>query len=95
MNALDTLSGIAVGGFLITIAVRGNAPELVEQAKKDRGFIKWAVAVGILSYVYGIPGMSEPVAMIIFIAFLALFLKNGTKIANQASQFWSVLGGEK
>jgi hypothetical protein len=95
MSALDTISGVAIGGFLITVAVKGNSPELIEQAKKDRGFLKWAVAVGVLAYIRTIPGMSGPVTSVIAIAFLALFIKNGTKIANQASQFWSVLGGEK
>ena len=93
MSALDTLSGVAVGTYLIAVAINGNSQALIEQAKKDRGFLKWAAAVGILAYVYSIPGMSEPVAMIIFIAFLALFLENGTKITTQASSFWATLGG--
>jgi hypothetical protein len=93
MSALDTLSGIALGGYLLTVAVRGNSSDLIAQAKKDSGFLKWAVAVGVLSYAYNVPGMSEPVAVLIFIAFLALFIKNGTKIADQANKFWSVLGG--
>jgi hypothetical protein len=95
MSALDTLSGIALGGFLITVAVKGNSQALIDQAKKDSGFLKWAVAVGVLSYAATIPGMKGPITSIIAIAFLALFLKNGTKIANQASQFWDTLGGTK
>lgn len=91
MSALDTIAGVAVGGFLIAVAVNGNSAALIEQAKKDKGFLKWAVAVGIAYYLYKIPGMAEPVTLIIFIAFLALFLQNGTKISEGAKQFWESL----
>lgn len=93
MSALDTAAGVGVGVFLIAVAVNGNSSALIEQAKKDRGFIKWAVAVGIAFYAYRIPGASKPVTMIIGAAFFALFLKNGTKIAEQADAFWQSLSG--
>jgi hypothetical protein len=93
MSALDTIAGVAVGGFLIAVAVNGNSHSLVEQASKDRGFLKWAVAVGILAYAYKLPEMSGPVTLIIAIAFLALFLQNGSKIVGEASRFWGSLNG--
>lgn len=93
MSALDTIAGVAVGGFLIVVAVNGNSRALVNQAQKDRGFLKWALAVGILAYAYKMPGMSEPVTLIIAIAFLALFLQNGQKIVTEASRFWASLNG--
>lgn len=93
MSALDTVAGVAVGGFLLAVAVNGNSQALIAQAQKDKGFLKWAIAVGVLSYAYKFPGMAEPIAMIIFIAFLALFLKNGDKIASGMSDFWQSLGG--
>jgi hypothetical protein len=91
MSALDTIAGITVGGFLIAVAVNGNSQKLIDQAKADKAFIKWAVAVGIALYMYKIPGMAQPVTMVIAAAFIALFLKNGTKIANQANAFWDSL----
>lgn len=91
MSALDTIAGVAVGGYLISVAINGNSQKLINQAKADKAFLKWAVAVGIALYLYKLPGMSEPVTMIIAAAFIALFLKNGTKIATQASDFWNSL----
>lgn len=91
MSALDTIAGVAVGGFLIAVAVNGNSQALIDQANKDRGFLKWAVAVGILVYAYKLPGMAEPVTLIIGIAFLALFLQNGSKITTEARRFWNTL----
>lgn len=93
MSALDTVAGCAVGGYLVIVAVKGNSKALIAQAKKDRGFLKWAIAVGILAYAYKMPGMSEPITLIIAIAFLALFLENGAKITSQAAQFWNSLNG--
>jgi hypothetical protein len=93
MSALDTLSGIAIGTYCVAVAINGNSKALIDQAKKDRAFLKWAVAVGVLGYVYSMPGMAEPIALIIFIAFLGLFLQNGTKITTEATRFWATLGG--
>lgn len=92
MSALDTIAGIAVGGFLISVAVNGNSAAMIAQAKKDKAFLRWAIAVGVLSYAYKFPGMAEPVTLVIFIAFLALFIKNGDKIATGMSDFWQTLG---
>lgn len=91
MSALDTIAGIALGGFLVTVAVKGNTPQFIALAKRDKSFLKWAVSVAFLAYLYNIPGMAEPVTLIIFIAFLALFLENGTKITQAASNFWTSL----
>lgn len=92
MSALDTIAGIALGGFLVSVAINGNSAALIEQAKKDKDFLKWAIAVGVLTYAYKIPSMAEPVTLVIFIAFLALFLRNGEKIAVEMSSFWNSLG---
>lgn len=93
MSALDTIAGVAVGGYLIAVAVNGNGEAFISQAKKDRAFLKWAVAVAILVYAYKAPGMAEPITLIIGIAFLALFLKNGEKISTEAVKFWNSLNG--
>lgn len=91
MSALDTVAGIAVGGYLVAVAVNGNSRALIEQAKVDKGFLKWAVAVGIAFYALKFKAAQGPVTMVIFAAFFALFIQNGTKIAEQASAFWESL----
>lgn len=93
MASLDTIAGLAVGGFLVSVALHGNSDALIAQAKKDRAFIKWAIAVGIAAYAYKLPGAAAPVTLIITAAFLAMFLKNGTQIAEQADLFWKSLSG--
>lgn len=91
MSALDTVAGIAVGVYLVAVAVNGNSTALIEQAQKDKAFLKWAVAVAIAFYALKVPGMAEPAALIIFAAFFALFLQNGSKITGQAQAFWESL----
>lgn len=91
MSALDTLAAVAVGGFLIVVAVNGNTEDMIKLAKQDRGFIKWAAAVGIALYAYKIPEARGIVTLIVSAAFLGLFLQNGTKISEQASAFWNSL----
>jgi hypothetical protein len=91
MSALDTIAGVSVGAFLIAVAVNGNSKKLIEQARADKAFLKWAIAVAIALYMYKIPGLKGPTTFIIMAAFLALFLKNGTKIAEQGGAFWASL----
>lgn len=93
MSALDSIAGVTIGGYLVAVAINGNSQDLLAQMKKDKAFLKWAIAVGVLGYAYSLPDMAEPIAIIIFMAFLALFLENGTKISAQADKFWSLLGG--
>lgn len=92
MNSLDTLAGVAIGCFLLAVAVRGNSSALIETAKHDRAFLKWAIAVGILMYLYGIPEIKGPIALLIFAAFLGLGLTAGDKIATNGKKFWQSLG---
>lgn len=91
MSMLDTIAGVTIGGYLIAVSVNGNSEKLIAQAKADKAFLKWALAVGIALYAYKIPGLKGPVTYVIAAAFLALFLKNGTKISAQSSAFWASL----
>lgn len=92
MNAIDTLAGVAVGAFLLAVAVNGNSPELIELAKRDKAFLKWAIALGILMYLYSIPEIKGPVSLLIFAAFIGLGLTAGSNIAEQGKKFWSSFG---
>lgn len=89
MSTLDTVAGVALGGYLIAVAVNGNTQALITQAKKDKDFLKWAIAVGIAVYAYKVPALKGPVTAIISAAFIALFLQNGTKITQNATAFWA------
>ena len=91
MSALDTVAGLTAGTFLISVALHGNSQALIAQAKKDKGFLKWAIAVSITLYAYKLPDTKGIVTMVISIAFLALFIKNGDKISEQAKIFWDML----
>jgi hypothetical protein len=91
-DSLDVVSGIALGVFLLTVVVKGNSPKLVELALRDKGFVKWAIAIGILFYLRDIPEMKGPVTLLIAAAFIGLFLLTGSQIAAQASTFWESLG---
>jgi chromate transport protein ChrA len=91
MKALDAIAAIAVGVYLVAVAVNGNSAALIAQAEKDKAFLKWAVAVAIAFYAMKAPGMAEPVSLIIMAAFFALFVSNGTKITEQAQAFWNSL----
>lgn len=92
-DSLDVLSGIAVGAFLLIVVVRGNSTQLVSLAERDKAFLKWAVAVGILFYLRGVNALSGPVTLLITAAFVGLFLIAGDNIIPQAKSFWNSIGG--
>jgi len=92
-DSLDTLSGLAVGVFLLVVVVRGNASQLVALAERDKAFLKWAIAVGILFYLRNIKLLSGPASELIAAAFIGLFLIAGDKIIPQVKSFWASIGG--
>lgn len=90
---LDTLSGVLIGLYLLSVAVKGNTTDLIAQAKKDKAFLQWGVAVAILVYLHGIPEFKGPVRTIIIIAFFGLFLSQSENIQKNVGLFWKQLGG--
>lgn len=91
MSALDTMSGIAVGGFLLMVAVKGNSSALVAQAEADKSFLKWGAAVAILYYLRGIPDITGIMDMLIVAAFIGLAIEAGPNIKQNAQSFWQSL----
>jgi hypothetical protein len=91
-KVLDTLAGITIGVFLVAVASRGKTTDMIALAKRDRAFLQWAVAVGILLYLKGFPALADPVKWLIVLAFLGLFLTKSDEIRKNAGEFWKSLG---
>lgn len=93
MNIMDTLAGVSMGLYLLIVVVKGNTKDMLALASRDRGFLQWAIALGILWYLYSIPELRGPVSMLILAAFIGLGLMAGPNIIEQTKLFWSQLGG--
>lgn len=89
---LDSISGVALGIFLLSVAVKGNTTDLINLAKRDKAFLQWAVAVGILLYLHGIPELRGAVSWLIAMAFIGLLLNTQGKLKDNVSVFWKSLG---
>lgn len=92
MKALDTLAGVSFGIYILVIAVRGNTKDAIELAKRDKGFLQWAIALAILMYLYDVPELQGVVSMLILCAFIGLGLIAGDNIIKSTKEFWSQLG---
>lgn len=92
MNSLDLIASLVIGSYLIGAVVRGNTGPLLELAKRDKAFLKWAIAVAALYYLYGIPELQGAASLLIFAAFLGMVLVNFTNIKSGMSTFWNSLG---
>lgn len=90
---LDTLAGSFFGIFLLSVAVKGNAGDMITLAKRDKAFLQWAVAVGILVYLHGIPELQGAVRWLIVLAFVGLLLTKGDTIKQNVIDFWGQIGG--
>lgn len=91
-STLDVLSGAALGAYLIAVAVHGNSSTLLAYATQDKAFLKWALAVAILYWLYGMPELKGPVSLLIAAAFIGLAFTSGANIGAQAKTFWASLG---
>jgi chromate transport protein ChrA len=89
---LDTIAGLIIGVFLLTVAVKGNTKEMMALAKRDKAFLQWAIAVGILVYLYSIPSLKSTMGLLIAAAFIGLGLMAGDKIFAEGKKFWDSLG---
>ena len=94
MNGLDSFAGIALGAFLLTVAVNGKTDTMLELAKRDKAFLQWAIALGILFYLYEIPELKGAMSMLILMAFIGLGITAGTQITENAKTFWNSIGGK-
>lgn len=74
MNSLDLIASIGVGAFLITVVFKGNTYKLLERMQSDKDFLKWAIALAALYYLYGIPELRGTIGLLITVAILAFFL---------------------
>lgn len=92
MSSLDLIAAVALGFFLVSIATKGNSSQLIELAKRDKGYLQWAIALGILVYLYKQPELSGVMGMLIFAAFIGLGLTAGPNIIQNGKAFWASLG---
>lgn len=92
MNSLDLIAALTIGSYLITAVVKGRTSELMRLAARDKAFIKWAIAVAALYYLYGIPELQGAASLLIFAAFLGMLLINFENIKSGMSTFWNTLG---
>lgn len=91
MTFFDILISLIIGAYLIAVAVRGNSAQLWEYAKRDKAFLKWALAVAILAYMYGIKEIRAIAGLLILAAFALFFMRNINPITQNASAFWASL----
>lgn len=89
---LNTIAGLLFGAYLLSVAVHGNSSKMVDLAIRDKAFLQWAIAVGILVYLYSIPELKENIGLIIAMAFIGLGIIAGPQIAKGTSSFWQSFG---
>ena len=91
MNALDIIAGLIVGGVMVGAVARGKTADLIALAKRDAGFLKWAIALAALFYVKQIPDVSGIANGLIAAAIIGFLLLNVGPITSNASQVWGAL----
>lgn len=91
MSALDLIAGLIVGGYLVGVVVRGNTGELIELAKRDKAFLKWAIAIAALFYLRQFAGTQGIIDGLISAAIVGFLLANITAIKKNASEIWTTI----
>lgn len=92
MSALDTIASIAAGGYVLTVAINGNASNMVDLAKRDKAFLKWLIALAVLWYIYKTKMFGKEMALILMMVFVGLFISAGANITDGFKNFWKYLG---
>lgn len=95
MRSLDIIASILIGAYLLAVSLAGNSGELISQAKKDVGFLKWALALGVLWYLYGIKELRGVISLLIVGAIIGFLLIAGGKFTGGVSDLWAKIGSQK
>ena len=76
-NAYATL---LVSTYILTVVVKGNSLKLIDNLKHDKGFIKWAVALGLTNVVIDSinPKLSTPFSLLVYTAMILQVSRNNT-----------------
>lgn len=92
-QSANAFAALALGAYLLTVAVRGNGPALWTMIKGEAGFIKWGIAVSAVWWIATRPGLGEFGASLVAITVLGLAIKaaNDPTIINGVVQAWKAL----
>ena len=91
MNALDLIAGLIIGGFMVGAVARGKTADLIALAKRDAGFLKWAIALAALFYIRQLPDINGIATGLTAAALIAFLLLNINSISKNAAQIWNSL----
>lgn len=89
MNSLDLISGLIIGGYLVTVVSRGGTADLIKLAQRDKGFIKWAIALAVLFYIRQFQDTTGIVDGLISAGIFAFLIYNVGAIQQNAQEIWA------
>jgi hypothetical protein len=83
--ALDGVSGIALGAYLLTVVYRGNVPALGNQILADGpGFLEFLVSLYLLTVIVNVKGPVGKIATgVVTLAIIGLTIKTVTRTGAQ------------
>jgi hypothetical protein len=75
VGLLSSASALAICGYTGSVIYHGNLIALLNQLAKDKAFLAWMAAAGLLYFLSQQDTIGVPVRMITAVAILALLLK--------------------
>ena len=86
---LGTVSGVALGGYLIAVTYNGNLPTLWETLKKEKGYLEFIVALFILGAINEFGPTSKISIAVSGIGITAVILKaaSNSEVTSKISAF--------
>ncbi|HUW45816.1 MAG TPA: hypothetical protein VMW50_08470 [Dehalococcoidia bacterium] len=91
MSALDGISALLLGVYLLAVSVKGNSRRLMQLAERDKAFLPWIIALAVLLYLYRIPALKGPVSLLIAAALIAFGMQAGRPFSDKVAALWARL----
>lgn len=91
MKGLDLIAGVIIGGYLITVVTKGGTADLIKLAQRDKGFLKWAIALAVLFYLRDLPDASGIIDGLISAGIFAFLIGNVGEIQTNARELWAAI----
>lgn len=90
----NALAAFVIAGYLVMVVYHGNALNLIDNLKQEKGFIKWGVALVILNLIKD-AGIGGPIpGALIATAFVGMLINiggNSGQIFNEIKSLWQKL----
>lgn len=91
LSAYDGITGVALAIMILVIVFAGNGKTLIDALKGEKGFVKWVLALFILSWISNSKILGETGTVLLTGVYILMLMKivTNNQIMNSIKTVWN------